>query len=251
MTRLRRARPGGPELPAARRGGAHRRGRAAPGRGPDRRLVPGPLRDGPARARQPVDPGRPPQRRASRTSSIARIKQREPFRPFAPAVLVERAGEFFEIDQPDPFMTMAPRVRPDKVAPDPGGRPRRRHGTHPDRRSRRQPALLSSDRGVWAADRRSGSPEHQFQSPRADRGEPRRCGRLLPANRHGCARHRRFPGDRPQAMSRAGRPLRRQDADAWPIVASTTTLLRIGIARHGRRMLRPGCISARAIALGG
>ncbi|MCH9806888.1 MAG: carbamoyltransferase [Alphaproteobacteria bacterium] len=45
----------------------------------------------------------------------ARIKYREPFRPFAPAVLMERAGEFFEVDQPDPYMTMAPRVRPDKV----------------------------------------------------------------------------------------------------------------------------------------
>jgi carbamoyltransferase len=45
----------------------------------------------------------------------ARIKKREPFRPFAPAVLVERVSEFFEIDQPDPFMTMAPRVRPDKA----------------------------------------------------------------------------------------------------------------------------------------
>jgi carbamoyltransferase len=45
----------------------------------------------------------------------ARIKYREPFRPFAPAVLLERAGEFFEVDQPDPYMTMAPRVRPDKV----------------------------------------------------------------------------------------------------------------------------------------
>jgi carbamoyltransferase len=45
-----------------------------------------------------------------------RIKEREAFRPFAPAVLVERASEFFEIDQPDPFMTMAPRVRPDKAA---------------------------------------------------------------------------------------------------------------------------------------
>jgi carbamoyltransferase len=45
-----------------------------------------------------------------------RIKQREPFRPFAPAVLAERAHEFFEIDQPDPFMTLAPRVRPDKRA---------------------------------------------------------------------------------------------------------------------------------------
>lgn len=45
----------------------------------------------------------------------AKIKDREPFRPFAPAVLAERAGEFFEIDQPDPFMTMAPRVRKDRV----------------------------------------------------------------------------------------------------------------------------------------
>ena len=45
----------------------------------------------------------------------ARIKQREPFRPFAPAVLVECAAEFFEIGQPDPFMTMAPRVRPGKA----------------------------------------------------------------------------------------------------------------------------------------
>jgi carbamoyltransferase len=45
----------------------------------------------------------------------ARIKQREQFRPFAPAVLAERAAEFFEIDQPDPFMTMAPKVRGDKA----------------------------------------------------------------------------------------------------------------------------------------
>lgn len=45
----------------------------------------------------------------------ARIKYREPFRPFAPAVLLERAGEYFEVDQPDPYMTLAPRVRPEKV----------------------------------------------------------------------------------------------------------------------------------------
>lgn len=44
-----------------------------------------------------------------------RVKHREPFRPFAPAVLQERAAEFFEIDQSDPFMTMAPRVLPHKV----------------------------------------------------------------------------------------------------------------------------------------
>jgi carbamoyltransferase len=34
----------------------------------------------------------------------ARIKRREPFRPFAPSVLEERAAEFFERCAPDPFM---------------------------------------------------------------------------------------------------------------------------------------------------
>jgi carbamoyltransferase len=41
-----------------------------------------------------------------------RVKFREPFRPFAPSVLLERAAEYFEIEQSDPFMTFAPRVRP-------------------------------------------------------------------------------------------------------------------------------------------
>jgi carbamoyltransferase len=51
----------------------------------------------------------------------ARVKHREPFRPFAPAILQERASEFFEIEQIDPFMTMAPKVRPDKAALIPAG----------------------------------------------------------------------------------------------------------------------------------
>jgi carbamoyltransferase len=46
----------------------------------------------------------------------ARIKHREAFRPFAPVVLIERLGEFFEYEHPDPFMTVAPKIRPDKVA---------------------------------------------------------------------------------------------------------------------------------------
>jgi carbamoyltransferase len=44
-----------------------------------------------------------------------RVKYREAFRPFAPAVLQEYASEYFEISQPDPFMTMAPRVKADKA----------------------------------------------------------------------------------------------------------------------------------------
>ena len=56
-----------------------------------------------------------------RVSLNARVKHREPFRPFAPAILQERAAEFFEIEQFDPFMTMAPRVRPDKATLIPAG----------------------------------------------------------------------------------------------------------------------------------
>ncbi len=55
-----------------------------------------------------------PRRAEMRNVLNAKVKKRESFRPFAPAVLLERSAEFFEIDQPDPFMTLAPRVRADK-----------------------------------------------------------------------------------------------------------------------------------------
>jgi carbamoyltransferase len=45
-----------------------------------------------------------------------RIKHREIFRPFAPSILEECAGEFFERSYPSPFMTLAYRVRPEKRA---------------------------------------------------------------------------------------------------------------------------------------
>jgi carbamoyltransferase len=44
----------------------------------------------------------------------ARIKHREMFRPFAPSILAERTGEFFERSDPSPFMTFAYSVRPEK-----------------------------------------------------------------------------------------------------------------------------------------
>ncbi|MFZ0619600.1 MAG: carbamoyltransferase C-terminal domain-containing protein [Candidatus Acidiferrales bacterium] len=43
-----------------------------------------------------------------------RIKHREIFRPFAPSILEEVAGEFFEKSHPSPFMTFAYAVRPEK-----------------------------------------------------------------------------------------------------------------------------------------
>jgi len=40
-----------------------------------------------------------------------RIKHREIFRPFAPSILAEKTGEWFEKSQPSPFMTLAYPVR--------------------------------------------------------------------------------------------------------------------------------------------
>ncbi len=45
-----------------------------------------------------------------------RIKHRETFRPFAPSILEESTGEYFERTQPSPFMTFAYSVRPEKRA---------------------------------------------------------------------------------------------------------------------------------------
>ncbi len=44
----------------------------------------------------------------------ARIKHREPFRPFAPSLLAESAGEWFEQDYTSPFMVLVYKTREDK-----------------------------------------------------------------------------------------------------------------------------------------
>ncbi|MFH1619568.1 MAG: carbamoyltransferase N-terminal domain-containing protein [bacterium] len=43
-----------------------------------------------------------------------KVKHREPFRPYAPAVLEESAKDYFEMLNPSPFMLLAPRVREEK-----------------------------------------------------------------------------------------------------------------------------------------
>lgn len=57
-----------------------------------------------------------PRRAELKDALNARIKHRETFRPFAPVVLAEAAARYFELSGLDPFMTMAPRVRPDMAA---------------------------------------------------------------------------------------------------------------------------------------
>jgi carbamoyltransferase len=46
----------------------------------------------------------------------ARIKHREKFRPFAPSILLEATGEYFDQDYPDPFMIKVYNVLPEKRA---------------------------------------------------------------------------------------------------------------------------------------
>lgn len=57
-----------------------------------------------------VDPRRP----EMKDILNSRIKHREPFRPFAPSILEERVGEYFDQTYPSPFMLMTYRVKPDK-----------------------------------------------------------------------------------------------------------------------------------------
>lgn len=43
-----------------------------------------------------------------------KIKYRESFRPFAPSVLEERAGDYFELDRPSPYMLLVAPVQPSR-----------------------------------------------------------------------------------------------------------------------------------------
>lgn len=55
-----------------------------------------------------------PRRSEMKAILNARIKRREPFRPFAPSILEEAVGEYFEQTEPAPFMTMTYRVKAEK-----------------------------------------------------------------------------------------------------------------------------------------
>ena len=53
-----------------------------------------------------------PRRAEMRDALNTRIKRRESFRPFAPSILEERVGDYFEIAAPDPFMCTVYPIRP-------------------------------------------------------------------------------------------------------------------------------------------
>jgi carbamoyltransferase len=73
----------------------------------------------------------------------ARIKHRETFRPFAPSIIADYTGEYFENSYPCPFMTQAYSVRPEKrdVIPAP---------THVDGTGRLQTVTYGANPRYWA-----------------------------------------------------------------------------------------------------
>jgi carbamoyltransferase len=84
-----------------------------------------------------------------------RIKHRESFRPFAPSVLAEATGEWFERSHPSPFMSLAYPVRPDKREQIPAP-------THVDGTARLQTVSREANPRYWelikAFERRTGVP---------------------------------------------------------------------------------------------
>ena len=97
-----------------------------------------------------------------------RIKKREPFRPFAPSILWEHVGDYFEQTHPAPTMLMVYQIKPERRAEIPAV-------THVDGSGRLQTvarsesALLPTDFGFLQTDGRAGGAEHFIQRERANR----------------------------------------------------------------------------------
>jgi carbamoyltransferase len=80
----------------------------------------------------------------------ARIKHREMFRPFAPSILAEATGEYFEKTYPSPFMTQAYSVRTEKRSAIPAP-------THVDGTGRLQTVTQDANPRYWHLIREFGN----------------------------------------------------------------------------------------------
>jgi carbamoyltransferase len=84
-----------------------------------------------------------PRRAGMKDVLNARIKRREPFRPFAPSILEERVADYFEESYPDPFMIKVYPIRAAKRAEIPAV-------THVDGTGRLQTVSRSQNPRYWA-----------------------------------------------------------------------------------------------------
>jgi carbamoyltransferase len=110
------------------------------------------------------------------------VKFREEFRPFAPAVLEEKASDYFDIDRPAPFMLLVPQVREGKGHQIPAV-------THVDNSARVQTVSASTNprfhRLISAFEKLSGVPVVINTSFNV-RGEPIVC---TPEDAYNCFLH--------------------------------------------------------------
>jgi len=72
----------------------------------------------------------------------SKVKKREPFRPYAPAVSEEKADEFFEMCCKSPFMLLAPKIKNEKKRFIPGV-------THVDGTARVQTVSKETNQKLW------------------------------------------------------------------------------------------------------
>ena len=132
-----------------------------------------------------------------------KIKFRESFRPFAPAVLAEKASDWFDIDRESPYMLLVCQVREGREIP---------AVTHVDGSARIQTVTRESARRVLRPARRIRPPDrlpgdHQHVVQRARRADRLLAGGRLPllhAHEHGRARARQ-PDPAQGGAARAGR----------------------------------------------
>jgi len=149
-----------------------------------------------------------------------KIKFRESFRPFAPVVLRDRVGEYFQMapGQDSPYMLLVAPVADerriahngqsaiglDKLKHRSGNHACRLFGPCADGGCRPSRAVLQADEGLRGEDWLSGHDQHQLQRPRrADRLLSRTRLPLLHGHEHGRAGH---GGLRPVERRAAGSP---------------------------------------------
>ena len=126
-----------------------------------------------------------PRRVEMRDILNSKIKRREMFRPFAPSILEEAAGDYFTQSYPSPFMLMAYSVRPEKRASDSGDDACRRDGAPADGECAAESVVLQADPRVRASDWSAGVAQYLVQRKRTGGLPSGRGARLLSQNQNG------------------------------------------------------------------
>ena len=99
----------------------------------------------------------------------SKIKRRESFRPFAPSILSEHVADWFELDEPVPFMEKVFPIREERKGADPGCDTRGWLWPITIGLQGRHSALSRSDQRLSCKVRRAHSAQHELQRKRAHR----------------------------------------------------------------------------------